>query len=224
MTNLKYIIAFVAGAGVGSLVTWKLVKDKYEQRAQEEIDSVKEVFGRKTKALDKEVELCKQSREKVVAEAREKPDITEYVSKLKECGYGHVDYTNIPKNDDDEEDPNDVTDEVPFMRPDEPADDEEDDQKAYNTPVVISPDSLGEIGEYRVVELTYYNDKALADENDELVEDVEGMVGYDALERFGEYEDDAVHVRNDRLKCYFEILKDRRQYSNVVGKRPHEVR
>lgn len=37
-------LAFVAGAAIGSAVTWKVVKDKYESIIQEEIDSVKEAF------------------------------------------------------------------------------------------------------------------------------------------------------------------------------------
>ena len=40
-------IMFTAGAAVGSVVTWKLLKTKYERLAQEEIDSVKEVFSKR---------------------------------------------------------------------------------------------------------------------------------------------------------------------------------
>lgn len=39
------ILAFVVGAAAGSVVTWRLVKTKYEQIAQEEIDSVKETYA-----------------------------------------------------------------------------------------------------------------------------------------------------------------------------------
>ena len=37
------LLAFIAGAGIGSVCTWQLLKRKYEQIAQEEIDSVKAV-------------------------------------------------------------------------------------------------------------------------------------------------------------------------------------
>ena len=50
---------------------------------------------------------------------------------------------------------------------------------------------------------------------DELVEDVDNTVGYDSLERFGEYEDDVVYVRNDRLKSDFEILLSLKKYSEI---------
>ena len=43
-TLCKFFL-FTAGAAIGSVVTWKLVKTKYEQIAQEEIDSVKEEYA-----------------------------------------------------------------------------------------------------------------------------------------------------------------------------------
>ena len=43
---LKNVLIFAAGAAIGSAITWKFVKTKYEQIANEEIESVKEFFGR----------------------------------------------------------------------------------------------------------------------------------------------------------------------------------
>lgn len=42
--GLKYIFALSIGAAIGSAVTWKVIKTKYERIAQEEIDSVKEYY------------------------------------------------------------------------------------------------------------------------------------------------------------------------------------
>ena len=52
--QLSNIIIFAAGAAIGSAVTWKLLKTKYEQIAQEEIDSVKAVFSRREESDDSE--------------------------------------------------------------------------------------------------------------------------------------------------------------------------
>ena len=90
---------------------------------------------------------------------------------------------------------------------------EDDTEKPY----IISPDEFGEI-HYTQIEWTYFADGFLADENYDLVEDIENTIGFDALNHFGDYEDDAVHVRNDRLKCEYEILQDRRTYKEVVKK------
>ena len=40
----------------------------------------------------------------------------------------------------------------------------------------------------------------------DVIEDIDRVVGKDSLTHFGEYEDDSVYVRNDRLKCEYEIL------------------
>ena len=58
-----------------------------------------------------------------------------------------------------------------------------------------------------------------ADDNDDVIDDIEGTVGIDSLTHFGEYEDDAVFVRNDELKCYYEILLDHRNYNDFVKKK-----
>ena len=42
--TFKNVLIFAAGAFIGSAVTWKLVKTKYEKIAQEEIDSVKDFY------------------------------------------------------------------------------------------------------------------------------------------------------------------------------------
>ena len=48
--NMKNFFTFVTGLVIGSVVTYVVVKDKFEKIAQEEIDSVKEVFGRRINA------------------------------------------------------------------------------------------------------------------------------------------------------------------------------
>ena len=46
-SKLAKTLIFIAGAAIGSAITWKLTKTKYERIAQEEIDSVKEVFSKR---------------------------------------------------------------------------------------------------------------------------------------------------------------------------------
>ena len=83
-------------------------------------------------------------------------------------------------------------------------------------PYVISPDEFGELDDYDLISLTYYADEVLADDIDEIVEDVDDVVGLDSLTHFGEYEPDSVFVRNDRLKADYEILLDERTYPEAI--------
>lgn len=88
-------------------------------------------------------------------------------------------------------------------------------------PYVIPPGEFGELYGYEMISLTYYKDGVLTDDQDEPVEDVDNVVGLSSLTHFGEYEDDSVFVRNDRLKADFEILADSRNYADVVDTKPH---
>lgn len=87
---------------------------------------------------------------------------------------------------------------------------------------VIPPESFGEEG-YDTVSLTYYADKVLADDYDEIIEDLDIIGGEESLNSFGEYEDDSVFVRNEENETDYEILLDLRNYSDVVGKTPHST-
>ena len=83
-------------------------------------------------------------------------------------------------------------------------------------PYVISPVELGDC-DYDVIDLIYYEgDNTLTDEEDEIINDVGELIGWESLEHFGEYEDDSVCVRNDIRKVDYEVLLDVRKYSEVM--------
>lgn len=92
------------------------------------------------------------------------------------------------------------------------------DAKKNCGPHVIKPDDFGDLYDYEKVSLTYYADGVLTDEDDNIVDDVEEIVGRDSLKTFGQYEEDSVYVRNDEHRCDYEILLDERKYNQV--KRP----
>ena len=77
---------------------------------------------------------------------------------------------------------------------------------------VIPPDEFGEYDDYDLIGLTYYANDVLTDDGDFPIDDPEEVVGPDALDSFGEWEDDTVYVRNDTLKCYYEICRDNSEY------------
>ena len=93
-----------------------------------------------------------------------------------------------------------------------------------NEPYVISPEEYGDIEDYTLLGFTYYADCVLTDENNEIVEDADECVGWESLKHFGDYEEDSVHVRNDRLRCDYEILRNEQTYSEVLEKQPHVMK
>lgn len=193
---IRDVVIFSAGAAIGSIVTWKLIEAKYKQIADEEIASVKEVFTvRKKTTEDKEEDESEEDSLTIAEEYHneDKPDLMEYSKIIDEEGYDseaiESKLENKPRSVDHDE------------------------------PYVISPDEFGEFDDYEQISLTYYEgDGFLADDMDELVDDIEDVVGFESLNHFGEYEEDAVHVRNDRLKADYEILVDTRSYREVHSK------
>lgn len=190
-------LAFIAGAGIGSVCTWQLLKRKYELIAQEEIDSVKAAYATRETGKSLVEGFCNGLK---VAEDRTQKDegdvdFKKYASIIQKEGY--TDYSRSVE--------------------------EKKGEAFVEKPYVISPEEFGEFEEYEKFSLTYYADEVLADENDEEVDDVDEIVGDESLNHFGEYEDDSVFVRNDRLKCDYEILLDQRNYSDVAKTRPHRV-
>lgn len=193
--RLTNLFMFAVGAAIGSAVTWKLLKTKYEQIAQEEIDSVKETFSRRTE-IEPEPETETNSSDilKGVLErlntANDNLDkIASYKEKLE--GVGYVNYAHVEKK-------------------------EKEDDEIMDDPYVISPDEFGDAFDYDTISLTYYKDGVLANDWDEVIENIDEVVGLESLEHFGEYEDDSVFVRNNRLKTEYEILRDNRKFSDVV--------
>jgi hypothetical protein len=80
---------------------------------------------------------------------------------------------------------------------------------------VISPDVYGDMDGYDTENLTYYADKVLAYDDGEIVKNVDELIREESLTHFGEFEDDSVFVRNEKLKTDYEILLDVRKYSEV---------
>lgn len=82
---------------------------------------------------------------------------------------------------------------------------------------VITPEEFGILDEYETVGLTYYADGILAHDNGEVVEDVGDYIGNSALNRIGEFCDDAVYVRNCRLKTDYEVIVVSKNYCDLFA-------
>lgn len=95
------------------------------------------------------------------------------------------------------------------------------DAAGVERPYTIEPDEYDTLSNYEAISLTYYADEVLADDMDNIVDDIDEIVGDDFADYFGEYEDDTVFIRNDMRKCDYEICRDPRKYSDVVGNNPH---
>lgn len=205
----KNAVYFVAGAAIGAVSAWFYAKQKYEKLAQEEIQCVTDAFSERLEKLarnsmqDPDVRPTPEQLEKEATKPGDR-NIIDYAAVLSKQGY--TDYTKFSK---DEEEPSVNS---------EPEDISDNDG---NGPVIICPDDYGDIPEYEQLSWTYFADHILTDDDYSMIESAyrDKYIGAGALEHFGDYEDDAIHVRNDKLKCYIEVVIDSRLYASVVAEK-----
>lgn len=186
--TLSKVIIFAVGALVGSAVTWKYFKTKYERIANEEIESVRSYYKSKNTpegAAETSEEPEAGLKEKIAA--RKKERIAERDTAKDICEKEGYAIDNAEEGDDEEMD----------------------------KPYVIPPEEFGD--DYKTESLNYYTDGVLADDSGNIIENVGGIVVEDFAEHFGEYEDDSVFVRNDLLETDYEILMEYRTYAEVFG-------
>lgn len=211
--KLINVLMFAAGAAIGSAVTWKVVKTKYERIVQEEIESVKEVFGEMMSLQQQDDDETSENDE----DADERPSGTT----------SQINWDELEDLDESEED-EDYSPNVGDLREYGRLIDSYTNEKGgadvmTNEPYVISPFDYGELDGYRTFELTYYADNILEDDEYNIVTDVDDLLGPKALYTFGEYEDDSVFVRNEKLHSDFQILRDPRTYEEARSIGPNQV-
>ena len=182
---IKGALIFVAGAVIGSLATFKFAEKKYKKIADEEIESVKEVYFQKTADL--------------IAEDAEYEKDTDAINKK------HKTHSAI-------------------IEANEYSSEEEKKEDTKIAPYIITPEEFyWDEDEYITISLMCYADGVLADDNDNVIEIPEALIGNkDFLTHFGEYEEDSVYVRNPEMKTQFEILRSERNYYGDIDLRKKE--
>lgn len=218
MSKFKLFAAFVGGVAVGVFASSEYFRRMYSAIAEEEAESLRAEYGRLRAAMlagdDEQTETNEEddSTPEQPLDPDKAADVLAYAASLAANGYaGNIDYSSMSHVSPSERM---IQEEIASV---------EDQEDIPDGPKVISPDEYGELLHYKQISLTYYEDHVLVDELGEPVLNIDEIIGPDALETFGTYEEDAVHVRNDRLRCEYEIIKDPRLYAGVVGTKPKKV-
>lgn len=196
--SFKNFTIFAIGAAIGSIVTWKLVKDKYAQISRSEIEEMREYYGARKaseqpKVIDPEADKEAEAYRKGLEVGISRAQYYDYTKILEDHGY-----TSDAKAKENEP-------RVPVIELTDP-----------EGPYVISPEELGDCG-YDIVTYTYWADGVLTNELNEPIEDISTVIGNGSLNHFGDYEPDSVHIRDDTLKMDIEILLDLRAYEDMIA-------
>jgi hypothetical protein len=183
MHNFSYknTIIFTAGVVTGTILVWSAFKKYWSSRANEEIESVKEAY--KNTIYQAHDDVIKS----VTIDISDLPDESALKKKMQTIMSSYGKDTESDNKPDSGRYPWGVNDK----------------------PYIIPESEFGSNEDYDTITLYYYiYHDVLTDENDEPIANVENVVGLEFASYLDEGEDNSVFVRNERLKCDFEILKD----------------
>lgn len=100
-----------------------------------------------------------------------------------------------------------------------------DEEVSDVKPKVISDSEFAALDEteYDIITLTYYSDGILSDDRDDIIYDIDDIIGADSLDAFNDLDEngnpvDTIYVVNDELGTAYEILRDNRAYESVSRK------
>ncbi len=217
-TNTKIILSFAGGAATGALICFALLKEKYETLANEEIKNMKDYYQKEIEniddAHDKELDNLINTMNKDIYELDKREEKKTYVDYVKKYSPEEIikdKYYDMPYPDVIDED---------YHEDEGPPEDPPENDLQYEEPFVISREEFDEgYPHFDKITITYYeNDDVLADEQDEVIPDIDAVVGYDSLGRFGDMSDDdcVVYVRNGRLGADYEIVLTQEAYTESV--------
>lgn len=203
MKLFKGLCIFAAGALAGAAVAARVVRDKYQQEAQEEIAEMREYYrelrkNAKTPNEDKMLEEDENNKEE-----KEENTKDEYNKIVK-------DYTNYTQYNDTETKENKK---------------EEKEERTNYEPFIIDIEEFGEDPTYDTATLTYYKDKVLTNDLDDVID--YSVAGEENLKIFDEHPDcKAIYVRDDIYMVDYEIIRDPYQYDeydDFPDKKPHQL-
>lgn len=199
MKLFKGLCIFAAGALAGAAVAARVVRDKYQQEAEEEIAEMRDYYRelRKNAKTPNEDVIVE---EKEVKEENDKNEYDEIVKK----------YTNYTQYNDTETKENKK---------------EEKEERTNYEPFIIDVEEFGEDPTYDTATLTYYKDKVLTNDLDDVID--YSVAGEENLKIFDEHPDcKAIYVRDDIYMVDYEIIRDPYQYDeydDFPDKKPHQL-
>lgn len=203
MKLFKGLCIFAAGALAGAAVAARAVREKYQQEAEEEIAEMRDYYRelrKNAKTPDEEKMLEEDENSK---EEKEENDKNEYDEIVKN-------YTNYTQYNDTETKENKK---------------EEKEERTNYEPFIIDAEEFGEDPSYDTTTLTYYKDKVLTNDLDDVID--YSVAGEENLKIFDEYPDcKAIYVRDDIYMVDYEILRDPYQYDeydDFPDKKPHQL-
>lgn len=204
--NAKIIVAFILGAAAGVASSMLYFKTKYEQKADAEIQEIRDLYAKKTETEEKKEDVPVTSHQVSKADdlhvtARRVSEYTKYIPKTE------TDQTEEPKDGIHVE----RIDFAPMKNPNPPK------------PYLIDSSDYGQDDNFDPLCWEWYTDGILANENDEIVDDIQEWIG-DGLKVFAETEDNLFWVRNEKYGVDIEVARSGITYEKAQRWAEEDIR
>jgi hypothetical protein len=205
------IASLAAGSVIGYFTATTVLRAKYEEELRVQIEKTKEFYAKleEKKQFQTPGEaadaLIPEEAKKTLADAvtamtnyrgEKPPDRKKVVEEMIENIFSHETVTT------------EITD-------------DEKDLRDRRTPYILEKDEyLESDSDFNQTTVTYYaGDETLADERDDIIEDIDKVVGLANLQRFGHGSGDprVLYVRNELLEIDYEILLHEDKYKDLVA-------
>ena len=210
------ILYFIGGLVVGSAASFFITKHFCDLEKEKEIDDIKKTYSDRPllKVVKKEIDDMGfkfhatelSPKEAIKLNNKLKSDILENREIIQKQNYNLFSkpphardiHNGIDENEDLE---------VEFVE-------NYPKEGAAEAPYIITPNQfVNEEPYFDKITLEYYDDGILANAiSEEIIEDIGGAIGLDSLTKFGEYEDDAVYVRNEKRSTDYEVIRQYRPF------------
>lgn len=220
--NILASISFVAGAAIGSTVTYFIVKKKAQEKINIETSETRQYYmdlERKLKAKEANSE-CEGGYVYSEPGVYGDVELRDNASMLPDVNIKEHLFVSETKSDKATEpfDANAVSQYNKIVKVYETMEGNDVKINKKTMPYTISPDEFGEFDDYEKIFLTRCSDGYIVDENFEVVDRASlDDIGVEYnMDSFGEYEDDILHIRNEQLKTDFEITQIEDDYKTIT--------
>lgn len=203
--NTSNLLFGVGGVIVGSVaaffITKHTLKEKYEKQADEEVESVKQVYKKHYEAVMGEVKVDEELK---TSEKISNNEVTTKPVNKVDYSEPYRDSTSIYKS---------TSPESLSERPSTSVKTKIKPKKI----VILTPEEFFD-SKNEAQTLYYYKDGILCDDNNNIIKDTTSIVGEEALNDFGKYEEDTVYVHNDTTGLDYEIILEHFTYREAAPK------
>lgn len=198
--GINNLIWTVVGACIGASATYVIVKKKYEDILETEIQSVKDSYNKMAKDL---ADKNESEKKRIILETTNQ--ITGYLQESSADGTEEV--LETEENEEPEEFDEEVIVKTKKVTKEKPH------AKSMNSfkgaPEIISEDDYGSEDEFNLVTLYYLAENGdILDEDHDLIEDPASLIGEENMAALPDKfeSDDCVYVRNFQRQCDYEVL------------------